>query len=44
MMRKVVFYHIGIKDSAKAVSCFYFLVKIHLRREIVIHSLLFKLL
>jgi len=43
-MRKDVFYHFGIKDSAKAVSCFCVLVKIRFRREITIHILLFNLI
>ena len=43
-MRKDVFYRLGIKDSAKAVSCFYVVVKIRLRREITIHSLVFNLI
>jgi len=43
-MRKDVFYHFEIKDSAKAVGCFEVLVKIRLRRQIITCSLLFKLL
>jgi hypothetical protein len=35
-MRKDVFYHFGIKDSTKAVRCFYVFIKILLRMEVIV--------